>query len=72
MVRLCPALLANVDGWIAAQRDLYLSRPEAIRRLMAERLATQAEIAELAELKRQFVILDRRIDALAAERARTL
>jgi hypothetical protein len=36
---------------------------------MAERRATQAQIAELAELKRQFVVLVRRIDELAAERS---
>ena len=32
-VRLQPALLASLDGWISKQ-DILTSRPEAIRRLL--------------------------------------
>jgi hypothetical protein len=40
-VRLPPAELAAVDAWIAKQDDPQPSRPEAIRRLLAQALAAK-------------------------------
>lgn len=37
-VRLLPPLLDTIDAWIAAQPDPKPTRPEAIRRLLAEAL----------------------------------
>lgn len=37
-VRVQPDLLADLDTWIAEQRDPKLSRPEAIRLLLADSL----------------------------------
>jgi hypothetical protein len=34
VVRIQPAPLANIDGWIKGQKEPDLSRPEAIRRLV--------------------------------------
>jgi hypothetical protein len=34
LVRLAPAPLANLDGWIEEQAPPHPSRPEAIRRLI--------------------------------------
>jgi hypothetical protein len=38
-VRILPNLMAALESWIARQPDPKPSRPEAIRRLLAERLA---------------------------------
>jgi hypothetical protein len=38
-VRVHPDLMGTLDAWIARQPDPKPSRPEAIRRLVAERLA---------------------------------
>jgi hypothetical protein len=42
LVRLQPALLTNVDQWIANQ-DIPFTRPEAIRRLIEFALAAKAK-----------------------------
>jgi len=34
VVRIQPALMASLDGWIAKQAPPFPSRPEAIRRLV--------------------------------------
>jgi hypothetical protein len=38
MVRLQPDQLAALDAWIATQPEPKPSRPEAVRRLLAEKL----------------------------------
>jgi Arc/MetJ-type ribon-helix-helix transcriptional regulator len=44
MLRLHPPLLTDIDDWIRTQGDRP-SRPEAIRRLVEERLKTSASIS---------------------------
>ena len=72
LVRLPHAPLDEIDGWIAAQRDPLLTRPEAMRRLTKERLtgagATAHSAEDVAELRRKFIMLVRRVDELIAAR----
>jgi hypothetical protein len=69
LVRIPHALLDELDAWIAAQRDPSLSRPEAMRRLTKERLAgVGASSEDVAELRRKFIMLVRRVDELIAAR----
>jgi hypothetical protein len=42
LVRLQPALLANLDGWISAQEASF-TRPEAIRRLIEVALTAESK-----------------------------
>ncbi len=42
LVRIQPALLANLDIWISKQ-DVRITRPEAIRRLIESALAVKAK-----------------------------
>ena len=42
MVRFAPGPLEAVDGWITSQNDPQMSRPEAIRQLVALGLETAA------------------------------
>ena len=71
LVRLPPAVLAAVDASIAGQ-SLRLSRPEAIRRLVKERLAGEpapapaAPSEDTAELRRQLIRLARKVDRVVA------
>jgi hypothetical protein len=39
VVRMQPATLASLDAWIARQPEPWPSRPEAVRRILAEALA---------------------------------
>jgi hypothetical protein len=48
MVRLLPAPLESLDAWIAAQPEPQPSRPEAIRRLLAEALGKSADAGSIA------------------------
>jgi hypothetical protein len=72
LVRLPPGFLSELDAWIAAQRDPLLTRPEAMRRLTKERLtgagATAHSAEDVAELRRKFIMLVRRVDELIAAR----
>ena len=72
LVRIPHALLDELDAWIAAQRDPVLTRPEALRRLTRERLtgagATTHSAEDVAELRRKFIMLVRRVDELIAAR----
>ena len=43
-VRLPPANLSNLDAWIGAQPKPRPSRPEAIRRILAEALGKPADV----------------------------
>src|ERR1700722_18799690 len=43
-VRLHSPEMARIDAWIAAQRDPRPTRPEAIRRLLAEALGKPADV----------------------------
>jgi Arc/MetJ-type ribon-helix-helix transcriptional regulator len=47
-VRLTRSAVDGLDAWIAAQPDPRPSRPEAIRRLLAEALGKQADIKSSA------------------------
>ena len=51
-VRLQAVMLANLDAWIARQRDPKLTRPEAIRRLVELGLETVTRKAELKKAPR--------------------
>ena len=69
LVRLPRGLLSELDAWIAAQGAAQPSRPEAMRRLVKERLSgVGASSEEVAELRRKFIMLVRRVDELIAAR----
>jgi hypothetical protein len=48
-VRLRRSALGTLDAWIAAQPEPWPTRPEAIRRLLAEALAKAPLLAEIGE-----------------------
>jgi len=48
MLRLDPANLSALDDWISAQPEPRPSRPEAIRRILAEALAKPVDAGSIA------------------------
>jgi len=48
LVRLLPAPLDALDAWIAARPEPRPTRPEAIRRILAEALAKPADAGSIA------------------------
>jgi cytochrome c553 len=48
MVRLPPSAIASLDAWIAAQPEPRPSRPEAIRRLLAQALGKGVDAGSIA------------------------
>jgi hypothetical protein len=76
-VRILPRLMSDLDNWIEAQPGPRLGRPEAIRRLLTERLAGQPAQApppsgategdsDLAELRRKFIMIAGKVDHVLA------
>jgi hypothetical protein len=72
MVRMPRQLSSALDGWIARQPGPRLGRPEAIRRLVKERLAGEpgpapaAPSEDTAELRRQLIRLAGKVDGFVA------
>jgi hypothetical protein len=68
MVRIPPQLMSDLDNWIKAQPGPQLARPEALRRLVTERLAGQAAPVdnELAEVRSRLIVLASKVDQLVA------
>jgi hypothetical protein len=80
-LRISRQLKSDLDAWIKAQPNPQPTRPEAIRRLLTERLADQPAPAaaptplprgstegdaDLAELRRKFIMLAGKVDGLVA------
>ena len=68
MVRMPRQLSSDLDSWIAGQPGPRLGRPEAIRRLVTERLAGQAAPVdnELGEVRSRLILLARKVDGVVA------
>jgi hypothetical protein len=72
MVRMPRQLSSDLDSWIAGQPGPRLGRPEAIRRLVKERLAGEPAPApaalseDTAELRRQLIRLAGKLDRFVA------
>jgi len=64
LVRILPGLMGDLDAWIEAQPGPRLGRPEAIRRLLTQRLEGDAE------LRRGLIALAGKIDGLVARARR--
>lgn len=53
LVRLYPAAISNLDAWIAAQPEPRPSRPEAIRRILADALPKAKPLQPASSLDRE-------------------